>query len=567
MMNVKESSADTTTIICDKPLVTVGLKHSLLVFVSVGLMIGYLYLLGSCGQPLAHDSSDEVEMRDTGTMMSYLLSQPQPTTAVLKAVFGHIEGPLQYLLLNIYCYTIGNLVPLTPAVMQLPNTVFACLSVGFIFLLASRIASPRTAFLCAAVFALGPWLGITIRKSWYFNTLSCLLQASTMYFYIRNLTAPEEKFYRIAAPASLALYIMTGMDWPSFVPCLLLFFILASSRSQGVRSNCLTANGLNMIPLLAGILLVVTSIVMAVNNGAWGFDCSRLGHPFSVFISNIQENSFSRVIERTLVPWGPQMILACAGLIFHGFARRERWGSAAVRSSFLDCVSAWLIIASIGAIASSGDATYVYVLAVASAILSGLALSRLNNTWATVALVILGLFQVYIVTEKRFSFEADKKQSVLAAAYFLIEHRPDLLSGQAKPIAAGADALSVVSYMRAGTRSIIVPKNLKNKVASYPDGPYHFEMGILRSFSGESDEISRPWFIIDTEVLEEQNPARDFWLGMIHSPDIRWLARFKEEGEAELIVGEFRKGDGVPLSQAAYMEVETLSSHYSQKYR
>jgi hypothetical protein len=267
-MNVKASPADTTTIICDKHPVTVVWEHSSVIFVSMGFMIGYLYLLGSAGLPFAHDSVDGVEMRDTGTMMSYLLSRPLPATTVIKAVFGHIEGPLQYLLLNLYCYTIGNFLPLTPVTLQAPNTVFAYVSVIFIFLIGRRISDTRTAFLCAAVFALGPWLGITMRKSWYFNTMSCLLQASTLYFFIRYLTDPEERFYRIAAPVSLALYILTGMDWPSFIPCLTLFLVLAYSRSKGGLRSCLAWNKLNMLPALAGMLLVVTSVVMAVNNGA-----------------------------------------------------------------------------------------------------------------------------------------------------------------------------------------------------------------------------------------------------------------------------------------------------------
>jgi hypothetical protein len=271
-------------------------------------------------------------------------------------------------------------------------------------------------------------------------------------------------------------------------------------------------------------------------------------------------------MERTILPWGPQLITACAGLILYGFATRTRWGSATIKSSFLDSLCVWLVIASIGALASSGDPTYVYVLAVPSAILSGLALSRLNNVWATAALVIMGLFQVYLVTDKTFSFEGDKKQRVLAAACFLIEHRPDLLSGEAKPFVAGADALSVASYMRARTSNVFVPKNLQNRVASYPDGPYRFEIAVLKSFSVESEEIVRPWFIIDTEVLEEQNPARDFWLDMIHNPDIRWFARFKDEGETEVIVGEFRKGDGVPLTRAAFIDTEALCSQYLRKY-
>jgi len=164
-MNGKAYSEVATAAICDESIIAKTMSQSSLVLVFT-CITGYLYFLGSAALPLAHDSVDGTSIRDTGTMMPYLLSQPLPMIAILKAALVHVEGPVQYLLLNVYCFTIGNLVPLTPSTMQFPNTVFASVSTAFVFLICRQFFSPRTAFLCAAVLALGPWLGVTMRKAW-----------------------------------------------------------------------------------------------------------------------------------------------------------------------------------------------------------------------------------------------------------------------------------------------------------------------------------------------------------------------------------------------------------------
>lgn len=380
------------------------------------------------------------------------------------------------------------------------------------------------------------------------------------------MIAPEEKFYRIAAPGSLAVYIMTGMDWPCFVPSLLLFLFLSFSRSGRSPKPYLKGNTFNLVPILSGSVFVILSILMTLKHGISGFDWSRLGHPLGVFVMNFKTNNFATIVEKTLLPWGPQMLLACSGLFLYVLVIRKRLRLESTEIAFLDSVCVWLVVASVATIASSGDATYLYVLALPSAILSGLAISRLSNAYAILALVILGLFQVYVVTEKTFSLQVDKKQRVLAAACFLNERRPDLLSEDVRPFVSGPDAVSVISYMRARTRSTVVPMSLTGNSESDPHGANSFDFGALRKLSSQSGEIGRPWFIIDTETLSKKNQSRDFWLGMLEHSDVCWLARFKDEGESEILIGEFRKDGGVPVSEAPFLNVDSLSATYLRKY-
>jgi hypothetical protein len=524
---------------------------------------GYLYFLGSTGLPVAHDSFDANSIRDTGAMMPYLLNQPHPLVAIFKAAVVHVEGPLQFLLLNAYCFTVGALLPLTPATMQFPNTIFAAVSVGFVFLIVRQFFSARTAFLCATIFALGPWLGITIRKAWYFNTLSCMLHGSTLYFFIRHISAPQEKFYKIAAPISLGLYIMTGLDWPCFLPSLALFLFLSFSRSGESLKPYLKRNAGYLVPVLSASVFIAASIIMTLRHGTLGFNWSRLGHPFVVFVWSFKMNSFAAIVENTLAPWGPQILLAFAGLLLYLAVIRKRPGLESTKIAFLDSVSVWLVVASAATIASSGDATYLYVLALPAAILSGLALSRLSNANMVIALVVPALFQVYVVTDKTLSFNFDKKQRVLAVACFLNEERPDLLSVGAAPVVCGTDALSVVSYMRARTISSVVPLTAAN-LESGPYGSHLFDVEIVKSAA--QNGAVRPWFLIDTRALSDESESRDLWLRILDDPDVRWLGRFKDEGESEIMIGEFRKGAGVPLSQAPFLDVDALAATYLQKY-
>jgi len=66
------------------------------------LIFGLLFFLGRAGLPLAHSWVDPVAIRDTGTMFSYLVSRPDPLRSLVLGVLQHVEGPLQYIILNSY---------------------------------------------------------------------------------------------------------------------------------------------------------------------------------------------------------------------------------------------------------------------------------------------------------------------------------------------------------------------------------------------------------------------------------------------------------------------------------
>src|SRR5208283_2838220 len=172
--------------------------------------------LGRARLPLALPFWGWILWRDAGTMIYHLVSGPDPFTAVIRGILGHVEGPLQFIILNAYCYGVGDIFPLNPATMQFPNTIFTFLTAVFAFLLGGRLFSDRFAYCLVLTFALSPWLAFTLRVPWYFNTLSCLSHFTTFYFYAGFIMQRGSKFYQIAAPVVFSFYIWTGLDWPMY---------------------------------------------------------------------------------------------------------------------------------------------------------------------------------------------------------------------------------------------------------------------------------------------------------------------------------------------------------------
>ena len=213
-----------------------GMNDRLRIVIFFALILGLVFCIGRTRLPLAHEWLDPVAIRDSGTVFSYLASQPSPIRALVLGTLQHVEGPLQYILINLYSLTVGDVFPLNPRTMQFPNTIFAFLASLFAFLICKKLFSVRMAFYCAAAFALFPWLAVTIRVPWYLNTVSCLLHFSTFYFFACFINEPNSLFYKIAAPISLTLYILTGLDWPTYIFCLLVFLLL-SGRFWAVLRN------------------------------------------------------------------------------------------------------------------------------------------------------------------------------------------------------------------------------------------------------------------------------------------------------------------------------------------
>ena len=145
------------------------------------------------------------------------------------------EGPLQWLVLNAYATLVGGFAPLDPRTMQIPNTILTWCAALFAWRLGARVLSEEAGRFAVLSLVLMPWLALTLRRPWVFNLLSVATELATFYAYVRFAEDPARRRYRAAAPLALALYLLTGVDWPSFVLVLAIFLVLAG-RWRGAAS-------------------------------------------------------------------------------------------------------------------------------------------------------------------------------------------------------------------------------------------------------------------------------------------------------------------------------------------
>lgn len=525
-----------------------------------GAVIIFLCVLGTTGLPVAHFHFDGVAIRDTGTMLPYLATRPNPAVSIIAPVFAHVEGPLQYILLNLYCCLVGDLLPLNPSTMQIPNTIFAFMAAIFCWVVGRRMSSARLAYCSVTALVMGPWLAYTIRLPWYFNTLSCLLHFSTMCWFASFMTCPNSRFYRVAAPASLALYLMIGLDWPCFVLCLILFVLLSRQLDH------FTDNPYDILPVLTVAVVVIWSSVYVMKFGAAAFLRTPLIYPFPTFVEYVESNSWLRVWNNTVLPWGPQLLLASAGGAIYLLRERKRLSSDLVRRGFFDTMCFWFLFAGAAIFASSGSPTYLYVLAMPSAILSGLVLSKMRLLLLVPCVMVMVIFQLYFLTDKHFVFPEDKKLRVLAAACYLIEERPDLLTGKRTPVVVGHDAAAVSHYMRPKTQSVLLGEDFLAQLDSMRKNCSVSEAATVVDFLGSPTTIENPWFILDSEILSEGRVTKDAWLGILQEPSTHWIAQFREPTGEVIYIGEFCAGLNQSANDAPSMDVARLSEEYEKKY-
>jgi hypothetical protein len=571
-------------------------------FLAIALL---LLFWGQIGLPVAHYFHDALAIRDTGFYWADLADKPNGLSNFLQMAFRHHEGSIQFFMLNFYCSYVGDIWPLNPATMQLPNTVLAFFAAVFCFLMAQRIGSTRFAYFSTTVFVLGPWLAYTIRLPWYFDTLSCLLHFSTFYFLTGFMTVPQSRLCRVAWPASFSLYLLSSLDWPVFLPCLMLFVLLSGQLSRTLR------NPFNFLPAVVIGLLILWQVFLYVKVGEYTLDFSRAVYPFWSFLVAIQHNTWLRVWDNVILPWGPQMLLAGIGAGIYLFrirrlitanpdkpifaeSQRERQEKGSdslpdrdrepiaeapkpseldvslvgrIQKGFFDAMCLWFFAAIPPLLISGGSATYLYVVAMPSALLAGMVLLKMRYRLLIPCVLVLAISQVYFLTDKQFAFVGDKKQRVLAAACFLNEQRPDLLTAPRTPVIAGFDGAAAFQYSR--------PTNFGCQVG--PNFPLQYGQAkeqcmsrggcsVTEAFWGQQRTVVNPWFIIDSSALIEQIQLRPYWLGFLQDPSVNWIAQFREPTGEVIYIGEAGRGASRPAHEAPSMDVNSLSEEYLRKY-
>lgn len=532
------------------------------------LVFAYLFLLGRIGMPLAHDFFDPLVMRDTGLLVPALIERGAPLSTFLVEAMKHLEGPIQFLIMASYALGIGDAFPLTPATMQFPNTLLVLFAAAFAFLLIRRLFDLRMAYCTVLAFVLTPWIGHVTRVTWYFNSLALALQFSAVYLLVGFMSQPENRIWRVLFPFSLAAYLLSSLEWPSFFLFVGLFCIF----NGHVRRIFL--NPYNVVIVAALAVLLAWDTLVVLRFGTAGLAHTRLLYAFAVSSAEGSYSTLTTIWQNEFLGWGPLMAAAFGGLAFYLVALRKRVSTDTMTRGFLDASGLWLLWATIIVFWAGGHRTYLYVLGMPAAVFSALALSRVPVKPLVAVVVALSIFQIGIVTDWGFGTKTDERRRVLAAACFLIEDRPDLLASDKTLLAIdcrrrGEQGLggAVAQYARPRKPPIIMPDYFP--VTGWigrgfgPDGPERLA-DIIQTYA-KTGVLKADGLILESEALAAANPASKFWARVASDPNIEWIARFKENA-GEIFIGVPVMGKGIPLEKAKSMDVRALSDRYLVKY-
>ncbi len=538
-----------------------GSRGTISLYLFFASLFCLLVFLGLAGQPTVHPYFDQVGTREVGTLFHHYTSGPGPVQNLVGRALIHVEGALQFAVLNVYSYAVGNLVPLTPRTMQFPNTIFAFLAAIVAFLFGRRLISERYAYCCALVFALGPWLGETLRQPWYFNTMSCLLHFSIFLSFVGMMRDPNARLFRIAGPVCVAAYLLTALDWPSFLFSLGLYFLLSGRLKQ------IVLNPYNLVPLFVGLGQLVWPLLLYLTDRTRHLHETMLLYPFVRYGDLAQNPDFwQRIVDQVLIGWGLQLVLAIAGLVLYVAHARKHLFTDRVERALFDSMCVWLIGAGYGLFNSSTSITYVYVAAMPTTLLGALILMRMRTLPLVMTAAVMAVLQIWITADRNQMFTGKDDLRVLAAATYLIEQRPDLLQAGKTAFLPRNVASNVGQYARGRNKRIVMPQEFPVERSKHAIGsPEPVLLAFVDTYEKEG-KIAADWIVLDSELFSPDLQAAPFYRRLRDDPSVRWIARFKEKGGRELIVGEVTKGKGPPEMNAPLLDTQALARAYEAKY-
>lgn len=420
-------------------------QHRILLIVFFFTLLLYFRIVISFGLTTVHPDIVDLALRNQGMLLSYLdLWNSSGLMDILHklrlfhdyAMVGD-WGALQFFLLNIFLLIIGDSFPLTPAVMLFPKVIIASLTGIYAYLLGKEVHSPKLGFVFAMAFSLAPWFAISLRFSSWYSLLVPLLHLTTLYYYTMFIRNPYRPLFRFMAPLSLAIYLTTGLDWPFFIPLLIIYLILNRSFMTALH------NWYNIIPALIFLSHIAFAIRLFLT-GEYGFDrWKRLFviYPFTKIIlkfGNVNLHGgggFFEVLSYLFRAYGVAWfisLLVATRYIFKTLKSRQITSDLYYNFCLLN--SCWLIILLYPFLKSGSDhLTYAFVLAVPIIFLACVMIAKMRWRYIIIFLLSMGFLQWCVFfnfisfDDYRIKYRNDDDSRVVAVAYFLIEKRPDLL--------------------------------------------------------------------------------------------------------------------------------------------
>ncbi|CAM2056795.1 membrane hypothetical protein [Desulfovibrionales bacterium] len=548
----------------------------------VGFFIWCL-LLGQLFQPKAHYFYDGLAIRDTALLWNLLTGIGGVKKFIIHA-FAHVEGPIQFGLLNIYASLVGYFVSLDPAVMQLPNVFIASMAGLTLYRLGCLLRGPVYGAACVFLLATSPWFLSCLRTPWYFNLLTFLFQTAMVYWLLKAYWGGRSWDFWLTGLA-FSLYFLGGMDWPLF------FFFLSLWLLPALRE--FRARHLLYLAIPLAILCVeVGWTIWLLTRTRLSWINSILLHPFAMGQGHLYLSwrFLSTFFKNTLCGFGIPGVMAGwtiwsgKNMVLTVLINRFKWphwicltmGTLAQR--LLPALAAWFCITVLATAITSLNMQYVYVAGLPTCLLGGLALERLARCRRIIIMTVtattgLLLCLAWWNPSPLYLPDADRRE-VLAAACWLIDERPDLLSEFKVGFTARGWPAAVSRYTRGGHTLIVPPKeytyftnpNYRIPLTDYTASSLAFFLDYKRK-----DIISADWIVLDEHVFSSDYAHLDpigfgLYQRLARDRRIDWLASFSH-GSHIIFVGEVLPAHiGRNMRSVPIWDVDILARRFGRRY-
>jgi hypothetical protein len=384
----------------------------------------------------------------------------------------------------------------------------------------------------------------------------------------------------VLAPLALALYLLTGVDWPSFLAALA-FFLLVTGRWRVVlraRAN---------VAWLAVLAVYATWAVALFWYGrmhdarlANAYTRSLIVYPFFKVLTlplHLDEpTSLARIVDYAWRTFGLVLPLALGGIVLAIATRRLTLRAGAtphgVRAGALTALAAWMVLALVPLLRTPNSVTFGYVVAVPMAILAGTWLAWLGKRLgggapaaaALAALVaVMMTLQLRITRDRNDIMWGNDDRRVPAAAAFLNERRPDLLEPGRTALLPRDDAANVGQYARGRNARLVMPPNFPADLRLYSAGSkLDALLGFVNAYRA-GGEIRADWLLLSSEVLAREGESGDFYRRLRADDRVHWIAELRDRHGRAFFLGEVGgKGGNTP----PVVEVEPLADVYARHY-
>jgi hypothetical protein len=225
----------------------------------------------------------------------------------------------------------------------------------------------------------------------------------------------------------------------------------------------------------------------------------------------------------------------------------------------------WALVFAVPLFKTATSITYAYVIAVPVALLAGLFLARVPLPVALGVLLALAALQIRALSEWRTPDAASR--SVIAAAAYLIERRPDLLEPGKVAFLPGKMSANVGQYARGANERLVMPLNFpasRRLTAVASPEPLLLDFVVRYEQRGE---IRADWLVFPDEALSPtlDPAAAAFYRRLFDDRRVVWIAAFRDEKGRTLRLGEVRPGGAAPDSMPT-LNADPWAEIYRTRY-